>query len=65
MTPEEHAEWLAAYAAKLAGPGDEGEVLRRAAERTAHLWGFRIAPDGTPVVSFPADPEAEPEAEIG
>jgi hypothetical protein len=50
LTPEEHAEWQAAYAEELAtGPGDEGQVLSRAAERTAHLWGVRIAPDGTVV----------------
>jgi hypothetical protein len=59
VTPEEHAEWLAAYAAELAGPGDEGEVLRRAAERTAHLWGFRVAPDGTPNAGFQTDREPE------
>ena len=59
MTREEHAERLAAYAAELAGPGDEAEVLRCAAERTAHLWEFRVAPDGTPVASFQADREPE------
>jgi hypothetical protein len=59
MTPEEHAQWLAAYGAELAGGGDEAEVLRRAGERTAYLWGFRVAPDRTPVVSFQADREPE------
>src|SRR5262249_12439993 len=48
LTPQEYTEWRAAYAAELAnGPGDEGLALRRAGERTAHLWGVRIAPDGT------------------
>lgn len=65
MTPEQHAEWSAAYAAELAGPEpDEGMVLRHAAERTAHLWGVRIAPDGQ-VVLNPAqlDPQVYAEME--
>jgi hypothetical protein len=49
LTPAEYAEWKAAYAEELTGPGEEGEVLARAAERTAYLWGVRIAPDGTAV----------------
>jgi hypothetical protein len=52
LTREEYAEWEAAYAEELAkGPGDEGQVLYRPAERTAHLWGVRIAPDGTVVLN--------------
>ena len=52
LTPAEYAEWRAAYAEELAnGRSDEGQVLRRAGERTAHLWGFRTAPDGTPVLN--------------
>ena len=52
LTPEEYAEWNAACAEELAtGLGDEGEVLRRAGERTGHLWGVRIAPDGTVVLN--------------
>ena len=49
LTREEYAEYRAAYAEELAaGASDEGQMLRRAGERTAHLWGLRIAPDGTP-----------------
>jgi hypothetical protein len=52
LTPEEYAEWRAAYSDELrAGPSDEGQVLRRAAERTAHLWGVRTAPDGSVVIN--------------
>jgi hypothetical protein len=52
LTPEEYAECGAAYGEELAkGPDDEGQVLRRAGERTAHLWGVRIAPDGTVVLN--------------
>ena len=52
LTPEENAEWQGAYAEELAkGPSDEGQLLRRAGERTAHLWGVRIAPDGTVVLN--------------
>jgi hypothetical protein len=52
LTPEENAEWQGAYAEELAqGPGDEGQLLRRAGERTGHLWGVCIAPDGTVVLN--------------
>jgi hypothetical protein len=70
LTPQEYAEWQAAYTDELlAGPSDEGQVLRRAAERTAHLWGVRTAPDGTTVINPDRrpgpEPEREPEAETG
>jgi hypothetical protein len=52
LTPAEYAERNAAYAEELAeGLGDAGQVLRRAAERTAHLWGVRIAPAGAVVLN--------------
>lgn len=52
LTPEEYAEWQAAYAEELAtSTGDDGQALRRAGERTAHLWGVRIAPDGAVVLN--------------
>lgn len=52
LMPAEYAEWKAAYAEELAkGSSEEGQVLRRAGERTAHLWGVRIAPDGTTVLN--------------
>jgi hypothetical protein len=78
MTPEQHAEWLAAYGDELvaAAPGDdEGLILRRAGERTAYLWGIRIAPDETVVFNPAAMSEqgraeylarhADPEPEAG
>jgi hypothetical protein len=80
LTPEQYEEWQAAYSGELlADPSDEGQVLRRAAERTAHLWGVRIAPDGVTEINpdrwpQPASenqpgsglvPDHEPEAETG
>ena len=80
LTPQEYAEWQAAYTDELlAGPSDEGQVLQRAAERTADLWGVRTAPDGATVIipdRWPrpgsqneperdVEPKREPEAETG
>jgi hypothetical protein len=52
-TPEEHAEYKTAYAAELAADpsADAGQLLRRAGERTPHLWGIRVTPDGTTVIN--------------
>jgi hypothetical protein len=63
LTPEQYGQWRAAYAEELAnGPSDEGEVLRRAAARTAHLWGARIVPDGPTVLN---PDRLSPEASAG
>jgi hypothetical protein len=79
LTPAEYAEWKEAYARELVADPDDGMALRRAGERTAHLWGIRITPDGAVVVNPDRmrhaesqnqpepgpEPEHEPEAEIG
>jgi hypothetical protein len=79
LTPAEYAEWKEAYARELVAEPDDGMALRRAGERTAHLWGIRIAPDGAVVINPDRmrdaesqnqpepgpEPEHEPEAEIG
>jgi hypothetical protein len=82
LTPAEYAEWQEAYSRELlADPDDAGMALRRAGERTAHLWGIRIAPDGAVVINPDRmrhaesqnqpepgpepEHEHEPEAEIG
>lgn len=53
LTPQEYADYKAAYAAELAADpsADAGQLLRRAGERTPQLWGIRVAPDGTTVIN--------------
>ena len=59
MTPDEHARWREVYGEELAKGGDEAEVLQRAGERTADLWGCRAAPDGSVVMKSHPEPELE------